>query len=238
MRSETSSRRGRFIASAAAALLLAGGITSIGIGLHAEPPGSEGTGTASSAAPAALPTAATTSPASESAGPAPTALPPAASPDGALSASVPVSVEVSSVGISSTLLQLGKQPNGEVETPPGEPGSPAGWYKDSPSPGQRGSAVILGHVNSTKSPVGVFYRLRELSAGQTITVTRSDHTAAVFTVDTVRTYHKSSFPTVEVYQNADRPEIRLITCGGYDQATGQYLDNTVVFAHLVSSHPA
>lgn len=238
MRSDTSNRRGRFIASAAAALLLAGGITSIGIGLHAESPGSEGSGRASAEAPTAPPMAASASPVPASAGPAQAALPPAVSPDGALSASVPVSVEVTSVGISSTLLQLGKQPNGEVETPPGEPGSPAGWYKDSPSPGQRGSSVILGHVNSTKSPVGVFYRLRELSVGQTITVTRSDHTAAVFTVDTVRTYHKSSFPTVEVYQNADRPEIRLITCGGYDQASGEYLDNTVVFGHLVSSHPA
>ncbi|MDQ0213574.1 class F sortase [Arthrobacter bambusae] len=235
MRSDTSNRRGRFIASAAAGLLLAGGITSIGFGLHAESPGPQGNSPVSAEASVA---ATSPAPASASAGPAPTAPKPAAGPDAALPASVPVSVEVASVGISSTLLQLGKQPDGEVETPPGDPGSPAGWYKDSPSPGQSGSAIILGHVNSTKSPVGVFYRLRQIAPGQDITVTRSDHTAAVFTVDAVRTYHKSSFPTVEVYQNADRPEIRLITCGGYDPASGQYLDNTVVFAHLVSSHPA
>lgn len=237
MRSDTSNRRGRFIASAAAALLLVGGITSIGLGLHAEPAAPQGNSPASAETTV---TPASPVPAPATASPVPTALKPAPAPapDAALPASVPVSVVVASVGISSTLLQLGKQPDGEVETPPGDPGSPAGWYKDSPSPGQSGSAIILGHVNSTKSPVGVFYRLRQITPGQDITVTRSDHTAAVFTVDTVRTYHKSSFPTVEVYQNADRPEIRLITCGGYDPASGQYLDNTVVFAHLVSSHPA
>ncbi len=49
---------------------------------------------------------------------------------------------------------------------------------------------------------------------------------------------RATFPAVEVYQNADRPEVRLITCGGYDPATREYLDNTVVYAHLTSSHPA
>ncbi len=238
MRSENSNRRGRFIASAAAALLLAGGITTIGLGLHAEPPSPGATGPAPVSSPA---TPATTTPAPS---PAPTTKPaPRApgrppAPDAALPASIPVSVEVPSIGVSSTLLQLGKQANGEVETPPGEPGSPAGWYKNSPTPGQSGSAVILGHVNAINNPVGVFYRLHQLTPGQAITVTRTDHTAAVFTVDKVDTYHKASFPTVDVYKNADRPEIRLITCGGYDPATGQYLDNTVVYAHLTSTHPA
>ncbi len=140
--------------------------------------------------------------------------------------------------MNAPLIPLGKQANGEVATPPGGPDSPAGWYKSSPAPGQTGSAVILGHVNTTNSDVGLFYRLHELTPGRLITITRTDHTAAVFTVDRVDVYHKANFPTVEVYKNADRPEVRLITCGGYDPATGQYLDNTVVYAHLTSSHPA
>lgn len=238
MGSENSSRRGRLIASAAAALLLAGGITTIGLGLHAEPPPAGGPGPVSAAAPATTAAAVTPAPdtaPTPSAPPAP-AQPPA--PDAALPASVPVRVEVPSIGVNAPLIPLGKQANGEVDTPPGQPGSPGGWYKDSPTPGQSGSAVILGHVNTTNSDVGLFYRLHELTPGQAITVTRSDHTAAVFTVDKVDIYHKSTFPTVEVYQNADRPEVRLITCGGYDRATGQYLDNTVVYAHLTSTHPA
>lgn len=236
MGSQNSSRRGRLIASAAAALLLAGGITSIGFGLHAEPPAPGATSSPSSSTtgapitPAAPPThpATTTKP----------SVPPAAAPDAALPASAPVRVEVPSIGINAALIPMGKQANGEVETPSGEPGAPAGWYKYSPAPGQTGSAIILGHVNTTTSDVGLFYRLHELTPGQAITVTRADHTAAVFTVDKVDVYHKATFPTVEVYRNADRPEVRLITCGAYDPTTRQYLDNTVVYAHLTSSHPA
>lgn len=237
---ENSSRRGRTIASAAAALLLAGGITTIGLGLHAEPPIPGPTSSVSLPAPAATPSTdplPTTIPPLPPAAAVPSAAVPAA-PDAALPASVPVRVEVPSIGVDAALTPLGKQPNGEVQTPSGEPGAPGGWYQDSPTPGQTGSAVILGHVNATNSDIGLFYRLHELTPGQTITVTRADHTAAVFTVDKVDVYHKATFPTMEVYQNADRPEVRLITCGGYNPATREYLDNTVVYAHLTTSHPA
>jgi len=241
MGSENSSRRGRTIASAAAALLLAGGITTIGLSLHAQAPTPGPTSSVSAAAPSRDTTAAVSAPSPDpgtatATAPSSPVVPPA--PDAALPASVPVRVEVPSIGVNAALIPLGKRANGEVQTPPGEPGSPGGWYQDSPTPGQTGSSVILGHVNTTNSDVGLFYRLHELTPGQTITVTRADHTAAVFTVDKVDLYHKSSFPTVEVYQNADRPEVRLITCGGYDPATREYLDNTVVYAHLTSSHPA
>src|SRR6478609_7045513 len=171
-----SSRRGRVIASAAAALLLAGGITTIGLGLHAEPPGAREPAAVSSP-PAAAPPADAGAP-----GPASPAGPPAApvqsvpsaaatpaAPDAPLPFSVPVRVEVPSIGVDAAVAPVGKQANGEVQTPSGEPGSPAGWYQDLPTPGQTGSAVILGHVNSTTSDVGLFYRLHELTAGQTIT---------------------------------------------------------------------
>ncbi|GAB3568140.1 hypothetical protein GCM10027405_29540 [Arthrobacter alkaliphilus] len=238
MRPENNSnRRGRLIASAAGALLLSGGITAVGLGLHAESPASWGNSPASSAsAPAALAVPTASAPLPDPAGARPVS--PAPAPDGVLPASVPVNVQVPSIGVNAALLPLGKEANGEIQTPPGEPGAPGGWYKDSPTPGQTGSAVILGHVNTTSSDIGLFYRLHELTPGQSITVTRADHTAAVFTVDKVDLYHKAAFPTVEVYQNADRPEVRLITCGGYNPATREYLDNTVVYAHLTSSHPA
>lgn len=237
MRSDTSSRRGRLIASAAAAVLLAAGITTIGLSLHAEPPTPASTGQATAITP---PTPAASSPSPDPATTSSTTPAQAQPPDpGApLPAAVPVRVEVPSIGVNAALLPVGRQADGEIETPSGEPGAPAGWYKDSPTPGQTGSAIILGHVNTTTSDVGLFYRLHELTPGKTITVTGSDHTAAVFTVDRVDVYHKANFPTVEVYKNADRPEVRLITCGGYNPATREYLDNTVVYAHLTSNHPA
>src|SRR6476661_3097363 len=123
MGSENSSRRGRFIASAAAALLLAGGITTIGLGLHAEPPGT-GEPAAVSSPPAAAPSAddGGSGPASPT-GPPPAPpvqpVPPAdakpATPDAPLPASVPVRVEVPSIGVDAAVAPVGKQANGEVQ---------------------------------------------------------------------------------------------------------------------------
>ena len=53
-----------------------------------------------------------------------------------------------------------------------------------------------------------------------------------FTVDSVRSYPKDNFPTLQVYGNTTGPELRLITCGGeFDAAQGSYRNNTVVYAH-------
>jgi len=44
-----------------------------------------------------------------------------------------------------------------------------------------------------------------------------------------------AFPTASVYGRAGYPSLRLITCGGpFDQATGHYVDNIIVYAHLVA----
>ena len=45
---------------------------------------------------------------------------------------------------------------------------------------------------------------------------------------------KDAFPTASIYGKASYPSLRLITCGGpFDRATGHYLDNIIVYAHLV-----
>jgi sortase (surface protein transpeptidase) len=150
-----------------------------------------------------------------------------------MEASAPVSVSIPSIGTQSTLLKLGLQDNGSLEVPPGDPGSPASWYTHSPTPGERGPAVLLGHVNSYGGGPGVFAQLRELNAGDTIEVTREDGTTAVFMFDRGEQYAKNAFPTQAVYGNTEGSELRLITCDGYDPATGEFDDNYVVYAKLV-----
>ncbi|ALE07725.1 hypothetical protein AL755_10005 [Arthrobacter sp. ERGS1:01] len=153
-----------------------------------------------------------------------------------LSASVPVSLKVPQVGIDTSLVPLGQAADGTMDVPGGEPGDPGGWYKYSPTPGQLGPAVILGHVNNLASPEGLFFRLHEMKPGQQFSVGRADGTVAVFVVDKLALVKKATFPTLAVYGNTDRAEIRLITCGGFDPASGEYTENTVVYGHLVSSH--
>jgi hypothetical protein len=154
--------------------------------------------------------------------------------------SVPLSIDIPAIGVQSPLLQLGLNPDHTVEVPPlDEPDSEAGWYKYSPTPGELGPSVILGHVDSAHYGPAVFYKLGELRPNDLVEVTRADGSVAVFAVDRVAEYSKARFPTQEVYGNLDHAGLRLITCGGaFDFSARSYRDNVVVFASLVSSHPA
>lgn len=155
-----------------------------------------------------------------------------------LARSIPRSIAIPSIGVQSSLLQLGLNPNRSIQVPPlDEKISHAGWYKYSPTPGQLGPAVILGHVDSAKYGAAIFFKLGALQPGATVDVTLADGKTAVFTVDRVVSYPKSSFPTDAVYGGIDHAGLRLITCGGtFDPAAGSYESNIVAYASLASSH--
>lgn len=157
-----------------------------------------------------------------------------------LKRSVPVSISIPAIGVRAPLMRLGLEPDGQVQVPPlfKDP-QKAGWYVDSPTPGQVGPSVILGHIDNVLGPA-VFFRLGALKPGDLIDVSLADGTVAVFKVDGVRQYPKSHFPNRLVYGPTDFAALRVITCGGpFDPATHQYLDSTVVFASLVrGEHPA
>lgn len=145
-----------------------------------------------------------------------------------------MALTIPAVGVESPLVKLGLRKNRSLEVPPDGPGAPAGWYAGSPSPGETGPAVLLGHVNAIGGGPGVFADLRALKTGDAINVRRADRSTAVFTVTRTAAYSKSDFPTIEVYGNTKGAELRLITCDGYDPATGLFNDNYVVFAKLKS----
>ncbi len=154
--------------------------------------------------------------------------------------SLPVSVEIPAIGVHSVLLRLGVKPDGAMQVPPLQRRpSAAGWYKYSVTPGQIGTSVIEGHVDSEQGPA-VFFRLGALRPGDLVNVRLADGITAIFRVTGVRQYLKSRFPAKTVYRDATRfAALRLITCGGaFDYATSQYLSSTVVFAFLVGSRPA
>jgi len=157
-----------------------------------------------------------------------------------LAASAPSAITIPSIGVQSTLVQLGLNPDKSIEVPPlDDPDSKAGWYKYSPTPGQIGPTVILGHVDSAKYGPGVFFKLGALQPGATVEVTLTDRIVAVFTVDKVVAYPKSAFPSTAVYGTIDHPGLRLITCGGtFDPAAGSYESNIVAYATLTARHPA
>ncbi|MGC5020509.1 class F sortase [Micromonospora sp. DT47] len=153
----------------------------------------------------------------------------------ALARSAPTTISIPRIGVAAEIMSLGINPDGTVQVPPLEQAQKAGWYEPGASPGEVGNAVIVGHVDSAKLGPAVFFQLGALTKGDTIAVARADGTTATFTVDDVRSYPKTTFPTESVYGPNDRPGLRVVTCGGqFDQAAGSYLNNIVVFATITS----
>lgn len=150
--------------------------------------------------------------------------------------SVPVAVDIPTIGVDSHLLHLGLNPDGTIQVPSlySRPNQ-AAWYKYSATPGQFGASVIEGHVDTRQGPA-VFFRLGALRPGNHVDVTLADGVVAVFRVTAVRQYPKSNFPTQAIYGATGYAALHLITCGGvFDSASGHYLSTTVVFASLTSS---
>ncbi|WP_217169162.1 class F sortase [Streptomyces sp. AC512_CC834] len=205
------SRSGLTVLSAVALLILAvslvgGNDTSAD---SSRPPMPARPGTSASAAPSAT-------------GPATSALP----------RSKPVRLLIPEISVDAPFTDLAIGDKGQLEPPPAGDTNLVGWYAKGASPGEKGTAVIAGHVD-TKTSAAVFARLDQLDEGDVFQVERADGRKASFVVDSAETFEKDDFPSERVYGDADRPEVRLITCAGdYDRKAKDYTDNLVVFAHL------
>ena len=150
--------------------------------------------------------------------------------------SVPVSLRIPAIGVAVSLSTLGLNPDGTAQVPTDF--AQPGWYRLGPSPGQVGSAVILGHVDSYQGPA-VFFQLRSLHAGDAVEVTLADGVDAHFAVTTVAMYPKAQFPSQQVYASQGYAALQLVTCGGqFDRASGHYLSNIVAYTTLVATTPA
>ena len=149
---------------------------------------------------------------------------------------LPVALTIPAIHVRTALETLGRTPQGTLQVP--DSTTIAGWYTGSPRPGEIGSSIIAGHIDSTTGP-GVFFRLRLLRPGERVYVRRADRTLVVFRVTAEHMYAKNHFPTDQVYGPVPDAELHLITCGGvFDSATGSYLSNVVVYATQISvRHP-
>jgi hypothetical protein len=143
-------------------------------------------------------------------------------------AAPPRRIRIPAIGVSTRVIPLGLNADGSMQTP--DSVSVTGWYRPWREPGERGSAVITGHVDSVNGP-GVFYRLRALRRGDVIRIERADGTAVRFTVEGLERWPKAEFPTRRVFRPTRISTLRLVTCSGnFDASTGHYVDNTIVYA--------
>lgn len=155
--------------------------------------------------------------------------------------SAPVSITIASLDISSGLGPArALNADGTIDDAPlsGAAWSLPWWYKGGPAPGQLGSAVILGHVDSARGAgrFGVFFKLGALLPGARISVTLANGSATNWVVTSDRLYPDDSFPDALVYSRSGPATLRLVTCGGgFDWKTHGYTAAVVITARLVNA---
>ncbi|MEU9027783.1 class F sortase [Streptomyces sp. NPDC048383] len=158
---------------------------------------------------------------------------PAAPAASVLGPAVPDRIEIPDLKVDAPLDTVDLDARGVMREPDFAKPDDAAWYRQGPTPGERGAAAIVGHMDTPQTPEAVFFNLKELKKDQKIEVHRTDGTTAVFAVDAVDTFKKDAFPTDRVYGDTHgRAELRLITCGGDLTADRHWDANVVVFAHL------
>ncbi|WP_328891594.1 class F sortase [Streptomyces sp. NBC_00316] len=143
----------------------------------------------------------------------------------------PTQVAIPSIGVTSSLMRLGLNADGTVEVPPAEKGMTAGWYTGGAIPGERGTAVVIGH-NDTRFGRAVFHDLKKIGKGADIAIRNERGQVAHFTVTGTESVSKKAFPTKKVYGATDDRVLRLITCDGAFDAQGHPVDNFIVYATL------
>jgi len=143
---------------------------------------------------------------------------------------IPVRISIPAIGVDAPIVRLGLNPDRTIQVPKNF--AEAGWFQPGPEPGERGAAVIVGHLDSRLGP-GVFYRLHELPVGAVIKIKVQDGRTVRFIARSMIRVPKSRFPTTRVYVHTGPPALRLVTCAGkLNWATGHHRDNYIVFATL------
>jgi hypothetical protein len=137
-------------------------------------------------------------------------------------------IRIPAIGVSALVGPIGLNKDRTIHVP--RHFGKTGWYKLGPKPGERGPAVIVGHIDSKTGPA-VFYRLHELKRGNRIEIRTADRSTVRFRVNGLERWPKAEFPTRRVYGRTRGSVLRLVTCSGnFDASTGHYVDNTIVFA--------
>jgi len=120
---------------------------------------------------------------------------------------------------------------GRVLRPPDDPLRVGWWIASSPAGSDRGSTVIVGHVDTAAAGPGALFRLTELRPGTDIVLHTAEEELVRYSVTTLIDYSKTGDLPAELFRTSGPPQLTLVTCGGeFDEATESYSDNIVVTA--------
>ena len=104
-----------------------------------------------------------------------------------------------------------------------------GRHERVPLPGDPGVALVAGHVDSAAAGPGALYNLGHLQVGDVVRVTVLGRTTTWRVARPSELTPKTALPRA-LFRSTGPARLAIVTCGGgFDAATGHYLDNVIVW---------
>jgi LPXTG-site transpeptidase (sortase) family protein len=144
---------------------------------------------------------------------------------------IPVSILIPEIDVRADIQLLGVDANGEMEVPTNA--YDAGWFKLGYRPGEVGSAVIAGHIDTKTGLTGVFANLYKLKEGNILYVEDNKGAMHIFIVREIRILDPGF--AEEVFNQNDGSYLNLVTCDGvWDKNKMSYDKRLVVFTDKIN----
>lgn len=142
---------------------------------------------------------------------------------------LPAKLIIPLIGVEAKVQYLGVNAKGEMEVP--DSIIDVGWFKLGSKPGEKGSAVMAGHLNGVGGKAGVFANLNKLKTGDILKIVDDNGQKLTFVVKKINIYDLGYVD--EVFSRSDGIYLNLITCDGvWDEAKKSYDKRLVVFTEL------
>lgn len=146
----------------------------------------------------------------------------------------PSSLSIPKLDLEAPIKEFGLDRKGNMELP--DNGKDVAWFEPGFQPGEKGNAVLAGHVDDEKKPA-VFFELNELEPGDEIQLQDEDGTILTFVVREKVAYQKDDAPLRTIFGPGEKRMLNLITCTGYfDREIHNYVERLVVYTELVEEN--
>jgi len=156
---------------------------------------------------------------------APAPVPPVRTP-----AFMPNRLLIPSVRLDAPVEPVGVLPNGQMGVPKST--ATVGILANGVVPGQKGNALIAGHVDSYTGPA-VFYPLKKLKAGDPVLISNENNEFLIFKVVAVESYRTADAPLDKIFGDTDEARLNLITCTGkYNRQKREHEKRLVIYTRL------
>ncbi len=143
---------------------------------------------------------------------------------------IPVSVQIPAVGLYADIEQVGILANGAMDVPKDD--RKVGWLSVGYRPGQKGNAVMAGHVDNLQGPA-VFQPLHQVNVHDEILVSDQAGKTLTFVVTEIGIYKTEQSPVVRIFAPSTKERLNLITCTGFfDPVLRTHVDRLVVYTEL------